>query len=70
MLRHGQDVADTLEQCAEEESLDVAANKLLCEQLRRATDALNQVTTPFAGRRMDARVRQALSGQRIEQMAV
>jgi len=42
----------------------------VCEGLRRATDALNQVTTPFAGRRMDARVRQALSGQRIEHMAV
>jgi len=63
-------VADLLEQCAEEEGISIAAQKQVCEGLRRATDALNQVTTPFAGRRMDARVRQALSGQRIEHMAV
>jgi hypothetical protein len=44
-------------------------SQTLCDQLRRATDALNTATTPFAGRRMDARVRQALAGQRIDQMA-
>jgi molecular chaperone HscA len=70
ILRSMQDVADLLEQCAEEEGISIAAQKQVCEGLRRATDALNQVTTPFAGRRMDARVRQALSGQRIEHMAV
>jgi molecular chaperone HscA len=65
-----QGVADLLEQCAEEEGASIEAQKLVCEGLRRATEALNHTTTPFAGRRMDARVRQALSGQRIEQMAV
>ena len=70
ILRSMQDVADLLEQSAEEESASIEGNKRLCEGLRRATEALNDVTTPFAGRRMDARVREALSGQRIEQMAV
>ncbi|MEX8518111.1 MAG: Fe-S protein assembly chaperone HscA [Leptothrix sp. (in: b-proteobacteria)] len=70
ILRVMQDVADLLEQCAESEGGgSVEAYKVLCAGLRQATDALNQATTPFAGRRMDARVRQALAGQRIEEFA-
>jgi len=37
--------------------------------LRNATEALNRCTTPFAGRRMDARVRDALAGRRVDQLA-
>ena len=39
------------------------------DALRSATEALNQATTPFAARRMDARVREALAGQRLDQLA-
>ena len=64
-----QDVADLLAQCADGEGTTLDEHKALRLALRAATDALNQVTTPFAGRRMDARVRQALSGQRLDQLA-
>ena len=69
ILKALQEVSDLLEQCAEGEGVTAIARQLLCYQLRRATEALNTATTPFAGRRMDARVRQALAGQRIDQMA-
>ena len=46
-----------------------APEKGLRVALRDATEALNRATTPFAGKRMDARVRQALSGQRVDQLA-
>ena len=69
ILRAMQDVADALEQCAESEGTTLAEQKALRELLRDATEALNQVTTPFAGRRMDARVREVLSGRTVEQMA-
>jgi molecular chaperone HscA len=69
ILRALQEVSDLLEQCAEGEGSTAVDRQTLCDQLRRATDALNTATTPFAGRRMDARVRQALAGQRIDQMA-
>jgi len=64
-----QAVADLLEQCAEGEGSSLAEHKALRVALRDATEALNRATTPFAGKRMDARVRQALSGQRIDQLA-
>jgi molecular chaperone HscA len=70
ILRSMQDVADALEQAAQEESASVAGNQALCDALRRATAALNQATGAFAARRMDARIRQALSGRSIEQIAV
>jgi len=70
ILRAMQDVADALEQCAEGEGTNLAEQKALREQLRQASDGLNQATTPFAGRRMDARVREALSGQRIDSLDV
>ncbi|MEK8026536.1 Fe-S protein assembly chaperone HscA [Pseudaquabacterium rugosum] len=70
ILRGMQDVADALEQCAESgEGGDLAGCKALREELRRVTDELNRITTPFAGRRMDVRVRQALSGRNVTQMA-
>ncbi|MFM2056188.1 MAG: hypothetical protein RLY71_573 [Pseudomonadota bacterium] len=69
ILRVMQDVADLLEQCAMDEGGTLEAYRALCTALRQATDALNQATTPFAGRRMDARVREALTGQRIEELA-
>ena len=69
ILKAMQDVADLLAQCADGEGSTLAEHQGLRTALRAATDALNQATTPFAGRRMDARVREALSGQRIDQLA-
>jgi molecular chaperone HscA len=67
ILRAMQDVADVLEVCAEGEGGgSLEALRSLCTQLRQTTDGLNQATTPFAARRMDARVREALAGQRID----
>ncbi|CAD5371972.1 DnaK-like molecular chaperone specific for IscU [Rubrivivax sp. A210] len=64
-----QAVSDLLEQCAEGEGVDQQAQQTLCNELRAATDALNVATTPFAAQRMNARVQQALAGQRIDQLA-
>jgi molecular chaperone HscA len=64
-----QSVADLLEACGDGEGGDTDAGKVLCQALRDATEALNHATTEFAARRMDSRVRQALAGQRIEQLA-
>ena len=69
ILKALQDVADLLEQCAAGEGETLDARQDLRQALRRASDALNQATTPFAARRMDARVREALSGQRLDQLA-
>ena len=64
-----QGVADQLEQCAEGEGETAPERQDLCNALRSATEALNHATTPFAGRRMDSRVRSVLSGQRIDELA-
>jgi len=64
-----QAVADELEQCAQDEGVSLAAHKRQREALRAATEGLNRATTAFAGRRMDARLRGALTGQRIDQLA-
>ncbi|MBL8330763.1 MAG: Fe-S protein assembly chaperone HscA [Rubrivivax sp.] len=69
ILRAMQAVADALESSAESEGADLQVNKRLREELRAAADGLNQATTVFAGRRMDQRVRQALSGRTVDQMA-
>jgi len=69
ILKAMQGVADALAQCAEDEGATPAAQKALCQELRRSSDALNQATTPFAGRRMDSKVRRALSGRTVDQMA-
>jgi molecular chaperone HscA len=64
-----QAVADLLAQCAESEGETLGEREGLRLSLRAATDSLNRVTTPFAGKRMDARVRGALSGRRVDQLA-
>jgi molecular chaperone HscA len=64
-----QAVADLLAQCAEGEGSTLAEHQGLRSALRNATEALNQSTTPFAGRRMDSRLRDALAGRRIDQLA-
>ncbi len=64
-----QDVADLLAHCAEGEGSTLAEHQGLRDALRNATEALNRCTTPFAGRRMDTRVRDALAGQRLDQLA-
>ncbi len=70
ILRAMQDVADVLEVCAEGEGGGgMDALRSLCAQLRETAEGLNQATTPFAARRMDARVRQALAGQRIDSLS-
>jgi molecular chaperone HscA len=69
ILQALQTVSDLLEQCAEGEGPTADARQALCDALRDGTEALNQATTVFAGRRMDAGVRQAFSGQRIDQIA-
>ena len=69
ILKAMQDVADLLEQCAGGEGSTLLEHKGLRDALRAATDRLNQATTPFAGRRMDARVREALAGQRLDRLA-
>jgi molecular chaperone HscA len=63
-----QAVADVLEQCAEGEGATLLERRDLRDGLRAASDALNRATTPFAGRRMDARVREALSGRRLDEV--
>ncbi len=64
-----QGVADLLEQAAESEGNTLEEQKVLREGLRQATEALNLATTPFAARRMDARVREALAGQSIGEVS-
>ena len=64
-----QAVADLLEQCAGDEGSTPQAHRQMCNALRKVSDALNLATTPFAGRRMDSRLRQALTGQRLDQLA-
>ena len=71
ILRAMQDVADGLEQCAaqEEGHHKLDEQRALRDMLKKATDGLNAATTPFAARRMDARVREALAGQRLDTLA-
>jgi molecular chaperone HscA len=64
-----QGVADALEQCAEGEGTSLGESKALREALRSSTEALNVATTAFAGRRMDARLRGAMMGKRLDQIA-
>ncbi len=69
ILRAMQDVADLLEQCLESEGANLAEQKTLRTQLRAATEGLNNATTTFAGRRMNARVNEALSGRSLDQIS-
>jgi molecular chaperone HscA len=69
ILRAMQAVADLLEQCAQNEGSTLAEQRELRSALRKAIDNLNRVTTPFAARRMDARVRTALAGRAVDRLA-
>ncbi|MBX3605884.1 MAG: Fe-S protein assembly chaperone HscA [Piscinibacter sp.] len=69
ILNAMQSVADLLEHCAAGEGSSLEERRDLRLALRDATEALNQATTPFAAKRMDARVREALAGQRVDQLA-
>jgi len=64
-----QAVADLLEQCAQCEGRTLEAQRGMRAAIRSAADMLNRATTPFAGKRMDARVRRALSGRRVDRLA-
>ena len=44
------------------------SNKL--EDLRHATEALNNASASFAARRMDQSIQQALTGQHLESLTV
>jgi len=55
-------LADLIETGGEPSDSNIAA-------LNRASEALNQATQEFAARRMNASVRQALSGQRLDTLA-
>ena len=61
-----QDVSDLLEEAAVE-----GPNALIGKRdaLRAATQALNHATGTFAMRRMDAGVKAALAGRKLEQVA-
>ncbi|MDY0329775.1 MAG: Fe-S protein assembly chaperone HscA [Thiomonas sp.] len=61
-----QQLADVLEPLAAGESQDGEALRQQRDLLQQASTALNQATTEFAGRRMDAKVRQALGGMRLD----
>jgi molecular chaperone HscA len=63
-----QAVADVLAESATIEGTSDDWRRLR-DALRATSTALNSITTPFAGRRMDVRIRQALSGQRMDQLA-
>jgi molecular chaperone HscA len=69
ILRAMQDVADRLEECASDEGANLGEQRQIRDGLRNATTALNEATTPFAARRMNARVRDALSGRSLDQFA-
>jgi molecular chaperone HscA len=65
-----QAVSDRLEAIAGDgEGATPAERRRARDTLRDATEALNRVTTPFAGRRMDVRIRKVLGGRRLEQVA-
>jgi molecular chaperone HscA len=61
-----QQLADVLEQLAADESQGGEAWPRQRNGLLQASAALNQATTEFAGRRMDAKVRKALGGMRLD----
>lgn len=61
-----QHLADVLEQLAADEAQEGVELPQQRNRLQQASAALNQATTEFAGRRMDARVRKALGGMRLD----
>jgi molecular chaperone HscA len=65
-----QAVSDALEAIAESgEPAAPAPLQRAARGLRDAAEALNRATTPFAGRRMDRRMRAALGGRALEELA-
>ena len=64
-----QQLADLLEHVAADEGGTPAQRQSHRHTLLAATAALNQATTEFAGRRMDARVRKALGGMRLDELS-
>jgi molecular chaperone HscA len=65
-----QQLADRLEPLAATEGDAPAQWRVHRDALAAATAALNQATTTFAGRRMDARVKQALGGLRLDTLSL
>jgi molecular chaperone HscA len=69
LVENGDDLLNPTERAAIEASLtqlNAALAGSAPSAIKRATEALNQATTEFAARRMDASVRRALSGHKIE----
>jgi molecular chaperone HscA len=65
-----QGVSDRLEALAGEgEGTTPDERRRAGDALREATESLNLITTPFAGRRMDARIRTVLGGRTLAQVA-
>lgn len=66
IVQRMQCLADVLEQLAMDEGQQADALPRQREALQQASAALNQVTTEFAARRMDAKIRKALGGMRLD----
>jgi molecular chaperone HscA len=65
-----QAVSDRLEAVAADgEGVTPDERRRARDALRDATESLNRVTTPFAGRRMDTRIRKVLGGRTLAQVA-
>jgi molecular chaperone HscA len=64
-----QQVSDLLEEAQAGEGPDAATRRAQAHALRDATEALNRATSDFAGLRMDRRIREALAGRRLDQVA-
>ncbi|MDD4885970.1 MAG: Fe-S protein assembly chaperone HscA [Thiomonas sp.] len=65
-----QHLADVLEQLAAGEAQEGVGLPQQRNGLQQASAALNQATTEFAGRRMDAKVRKALGGMRLDDVPI
>ncbi|MBK6743177.1 MAG: Fe-S protein assembly chaperone HscA [Hydrogenophilales bacterium] len=70
---NGSELLDAAERAAIDglmASLATALGGLDARAIKRATEALNQGTTEFAGRRMDLSVKRALTGHKLEDIGV
>ncbi|MGL5987911.1 MAG: Hsp70 family protein, partial [Burkholderiales bacterium] len=59
----GSDERSTIDQALQTLQQQLPGND--ADQLRRATEALNNATTDFAARRMDKQINKALSGRKL-----
>jgi molecular chaperone HscA len=69
LKENGAALLDAAERVAIDAAMDVLKTRLSGSDhraIKDAAEALNQATHEFAGRRMDASVKRALAGQRIE----